>query len=95
MIELNAMMKQCLIDSHNDYPDLDYIDTVMRAFASYVNFVGAPIEMESEEEGEEFLKKAVFFLVDCVLVDMVAKGIVEVDGMDPDGELVYKVTAEF
>lgn len=93
-MELGELMKDCLIHAHKDYPDYDYIDTVMAAFASYVNIIGNPVEFVDDEEAEEYLKRCVGFLVDCVLLDMVEKGICEVEGME-DGEFVYKITAEF
>lgn len=94
MIELNDIMKDCIIEANNDYPDLDYVDTVMQAFQDYYSMVGAPIEFESEKEGEEFFNKAVAFLIDCVLFNMVEKGIIEIEGFE-DGEFWFAVTAEF
>lgn len=94
MIELNQTMQDCLIEANNDCPDLDWVDTVIEAFTRYVSIVGAPVEVESDEEGEELFNAAVRFLVDCVLFNMVEKGIVEMEGME-DGEMVFKVSAEF
>jgi hypothetical protein len=94
MIELNDTMRDCLIEANNDCPDLDWVDTVIEAFTRYVSIVGSPMEIESDEEGEELMNAAVRFLIDCVLFNMVDKGVIELDGME-DGELVYKVTAEF
>lgn len=94
MIELNEVMKDCIIDANNEYPDLDYVDTVMQALRKYVNIVGAPIEMESDEEGESFLNEAIRFLVDCVLFNLIEKGLVNFEGID-DGEMVFKTSFEF
>lgn len=93
-IELDDMMRDCIIEADKEYPDLDYADTVIEAFRSYVIIMGSPVEFESEEEGEEYFKKAVAFLVDCVLFNMVEKGFIEIEGME-DGEFWYKATAEF
>lgn len=94
-MELDEMMKDCLIRANRDFPDLDYIDTVMEAFRDYVLIMGAPVQIEDEEEGEALLQKAVYFLVDCVVIDMIGKGIIEVDSIDEDGDLMYKMSAEF
>lgn len=93
-IELNEMMKHCLIEANNDYPDLDYADTVIQAFRDYVTIIGEPVQVESDEEGEELFNKAVVFLIDCVLFNLIEKGLVEVAGIE-DGEFVYQLTAEF
>lgn len=94
MAELDKTMKDCLIEAHNNYPDYDYIDTVLAAFPVYVNIMGGPVEFVDDQEAEEYLQKCVYFLVDCVLVDLVGKGMVEVDGIE-DGDFVYKLSAEF
>lgn len=89
MIELNQTMQDCIIEANNDFPDLDFIDTIVEAMRMYVNLVGEPIEMVDEVEGEEFLNRAVTFLIDCVLFNLVDKGLVEVAGIE-DGEFVYQ-----
>lgn len=94
MIELNETMKECLIDANNECPELDYVDTVIEAFYRYVNIMGCPVEIESEEEGEELFNKCISFLIDCVLFNLIEKGVVEFDGIE-DGEMVYKATVEF
>lgn len=91
MAELNDLMKNCLIDANDGFPDLDFEDTVFEAFKSYVIITGAPLDVETEEEGIELLEKARRFLLDCVLLDMVRNGIIEVDGIEEDGDLIYKL----
>lgn len=93
MIELDDLMRECLIEANSEYPDYDYVDTVVQAYKVYSNLVG-PLDFDGEVEGEEFFKSAVGFLVDCVLWDLVEKGVVEIDGIE-DGELWFKATAEF
>lgn len=91
MIELNQTMQDCLIEANDGNPDLDYVETVIEAMRMYVNVVGEPIEMVDEEEGEEFLNRAVIFLIDCVLFNLVEKGMVEVVGIEGE-EFVYQLT---
>lgn len=91
MIELNQTMQDCLIEANDNNPDFDYVETVIEAMRMYVNVVGEPIEMVDEEEGEEFLNRAVIFLIDCVLFNLVEKGMVEVVGMEGE-EFVYQLT---
>ena len=93
-MEIDDIMKDCLIAANDNYPDLDYIDTVIKAFGDYVGLMGGPVEFDTDDEAEEYLRKCVYFLVDCVLFNMVAKGAVEIEGME-DGEFVYKISAEF
>ncbi len=93
-MELNKLMKDCLIDANNEYPDCDYADTVIKAFGKYVNIVGSPVEFVDEDEAEEYFKNCVFFVVDCVLWNMLDKGVIEIEGMEDD-EFVYKMSAEF
>lgn len=94
MIELNDTMRDCLIDANNEYPDFGYVDTVIEAVEKYVGLTGAPISMESEEEGIEFFNKSIRFLVDCVLFNLIEEGLVEMAGIE-DGELVFQATVEF
>lgn len=91
MAELNELMKTCLIDANEEFPDLDFEDTVFEAFKSYVIITGHPLDFETDEEGYELLTKARIFVLDCVLLDMVRKGLIEVDGIAVDGDLVYKL----
>jgi hypothetical protein len=90
MIELNQAMQDCIIEANDNNPDLDFMETIIEAMRMYVNLVGEPIQMEDEEEGEEFLNRAVTFLIDCVLFNLVNKGMVEVVGIE-EGEFVYKL----
>lgn len=93
-MELNDVMRDCLINANNRYPEYGYIETAMEAVEMYVNITGVPIEMESEEEGIEFLQNAVRFLVDCVLFNLIEEGLVQMAGIE-DGELVFQATVEF
>lgn len=94
MIELNQTMQDCIIEANNECPDLDFVDTVIEAFTRYVHLVGEPLEIVDDEEGEDLFNRAITFLIDCVLFNLVEKGLVEVEGIE-DGELVYKTTVEF
>lgn len=94
MIELDEDMRNCLIEAHANYPDLDYSETVIQAFGTYVNFHGPPTFLENEEEGAEYFNKCVRFLIDCVLFDLLSKGLIELEGME-DGDLVFKTTVTF
>lgn len=91
---LNDTMRDCLIEANNDCPDLDWVDTVVEAFTRYKSITGGAWEVENDEEGETLMNAAVKFLIDCVLFNMVDKGIIEIDGMEDD-ELVFKMSAEF
>lgn len=91
MVELNGLMKDCLIKANDEFPDLDFEDTVYEAFKSYVIITGQPLDVNTDEEGIELLEKARIFVLDCVLLDMVRKGLVEVAGVEEDGDLVYKL----
>lgn len=90
MVELNALMKHCIIEANNDFPDLNFEDTIFEAFKVYTTLT-EPLRFDSDEEGIDLLERARFFLLDCVLIDMVRNGLIEVDGMDEDGDLVYKL----
>lgn len=94
MVELDQVMQDCIIEANNECPDLDYADTVIEAFRRYVSIMGAPVEIEDDEEGIELFNKCVTFLIDCVLFNLIEKGMVEVAGIE-DGEFVYKTTVEF
>ncbi len=91
MAELNELMKQCLIDADNEHPEMNWDDTIVEAFRGYSILTGDILEFDSEEEGMEFLQKARYFLLDCVLWNMVEKGLIEIDAMDEDGDLFYKL----
>lgn len=95
MVEINDLMKDCLIRANNDFPDIGYIDTVIEAFREFITLTGSPVEFEDDDEAEDYLKRCVGFVVDCNLWNMLEKGVMEIEGMDEDGELVYKITAEF
>lgn len=94
MIELNDVMRDCLIEANDEYPEYGYIETTMKAVEKYVAITGGPIEMESEEEGAEFLQNSVRFLVDCVLFNLVEEGLFELAGIE-NGELVFQAIIEF
>lgn len=94
MIELNELMKHCLIEANDSFPDLSFEDTVYEAFKTYVILTGKPLEIENDEEGFELLEKARIFVLDCVLLNMVRNGLIEVDGMEEDGDLVYKLVGQ-
>jgi hypothetical protein len=91
MIDLNELMQKCLIDANDEFAELNFEDTVYEAFRSYVIITGEPLDIEDEEEGIELLEKARRFLLDCVLLNMVRDGLVEVDSLDEDGDFVYKL----
>lgn len=90
-MELNELMKDCIIEADKNYPDADWNDTIIAAFTNYVNIVGEPLDIENEEEGMELLEKARFFLLDCVLFNMVRDGLIEIDAVAEDGELIFKI----
>lgn len=93
-MELNDVMRDCLIHVNNEYPNYGYVDLVIKAIEKYVALTGTPIIMESDEEGEEFFQKAVRFLVDCVLFNLIEDGLIEMAGIE-NGELVFQATIEF
>lgn len=94
MTGLNELMKNCLIEADTQNPKMNWIDTVVEAVAIYDCVSEEKLRFTNEEEGVEYFNTAVAFLLDCVLLKMVREGMVEVTGMDPDGELVYKATIE-
>lgn len=94
MIELDQRMKNCLIEADVQNPEMNWVDTVVEAVAIYDCISEDKLKFENEEEGVEYFNAAVAFLLDCVLLKMVREGLVEVVGIDPDGELVYKTTVE-
>lgn len=93
-MNLNDEMKDCLIEVDNKCPDASFEETVLEAVWLYELRHG-PIEFVNEVEAEEFYKRCLAFVLDCTLLNMVRKGLCEVEGMDEDGELVYKATVEF
>lgn len=90
-MELTPEMKECLIEANDEYPDLDWVDTVVEAVRIYGAIYDVPLEFESEEEGTEYFNVCVRFLLDCVLFNMMRDGIVEIDSMDEDGDLCFKL----
>lgn len=93
-VELDEVMKDCLIAANDNYPDASVMDTVVIAVQDYVAITEHPLEIENEEEGEAYLYACARFVVDCLIFNMVEKGVVEIEGFE-DGDFVYKVTAEF
>jgi hypothetical protein len=93
-MELNDVMRDCLIHVNNKYPKRGYVAQVMEAIKMYDNLTGIPIEMENDEEKITFYNKAVNFLVDCVLFNLIEDGFVQIAGIE-DGELVFQATVEF
>lgn len=94
MVELNELMRDCLIEANNEYPDHDYVETVFEAFKKYVAITGGPVEIEGDEEGEQLMMECMTFLIDCLIFNLIEKGVVEFEGIE-DGEMVYKATVEF
>lgn len=90
-MELNDVMRDCLIHVNNKYPNLGYVELVIEAVNIYD---GPPIELENNEEGIAFFNKAVTFLVDCVLFNLLEDGFIQMAGIE-DGELVFQATVEF
>lgn len=91
---LSEEMKTCLIEVDKANPDMSFEDTVLEAVWLHDVRNGTPVSFETEEEGKAFYREALAFVLDCTLLSLVAKGAVEVEGME-DGEFVYKVTVEF
>lgn len=93
-MELNDLMKQCLIEANDNEPNTSWVDTVVAATETYDCISEEKLQFKNEEEGVEYFNNAMAFLLDCVLLNMVRNGLVEVSGMDPNGELVYRATIE-
>ena len=94
MTELNELMRDCLIYVNNAYPNVGYVELVVEAVKKYVSLTGAPIVLEDEEDEIEFFNKAIRFLIDCVLFNLIEQGLVEMAGIE-DGEMVFQATVEF
>lgn len=90
-MEVDELMKNCLREAMERNPDLDYIETFEVAVETYVTVQG-PIEVEDEEEFHTFVNDCVEFMFDATLGDLVGRGLVDMDGVDEEGDFVFSLT---
>lgn len=85
---LNDEIKSCLRLAMTN-SQADFGEIVEEGLKLYSDSIGGPIQVEDEEEAEELIQSCLYFVLDETVSGMILEGIVEVKGVDDNGDLMY------
>lgn len=91
MYILSEELKECLRLAIAGNPELDFADTTVEGIKLYAEANG-PIQIEDDDEGYELFQACTRFILDEVITELILKGLIEVKGIDENGDLVYGLT---
>lgn len=90
-MEINERMKECLREANDRYPDYDWEEVVHEAFETYLVLNGGPYEVEDDDEAMALVKTCAQFLVQLTINSLMDQGLVELAGMDENGDITYQL----
>jgi len=93
MIEVTDLMKTCLRLAMQE--DLSFEDTVVEAIKLNCAATGMSLQIDSDEEFFEYFRACLQFLVGEVVTSLILKGVVEVAGIQDDGELTFQLNPSY